>query len=269
MSTKTNGFGLIGLLITLAIIALASSATYSSFLKPKGGGTTPVEEGLSAINEAEKAKQLLEQKSLLNGEINKSTPIPPRGKGRSAIDNITLPNGEDVLFITDSTPQPGKVVKDRNCTIPEIQIVNAFLLYRDTEIPLGKIGIPKVIDNMWPPIIKNLVDTGLINENRTFRFSSLEHYGTNIIGVIDYTSLKQVVMPPINPRLEGKDGNLDIDKGCILDVKVKFFRLDSNFNTIKPDTYDPEEVLGIPSLERGPIEPGRTYPDNCSPVGCG
>lgn len=61
-----HGFGLIGLLITLAIIAFASRTTYSSFLKPKNGSETPIEQGLSAINEAEKAKQLLEQRNMVN-----------------------------------------------------------------------------------------------------------------------------------------------------------------------------------------------------------
>src|SRR3989344_1676790 len=60
-----TGFGLIGLLITLAIIAFASWTTYSLFLKQKNGGETPMEQGLSAINEAEKAKQLLEQRNIV------------------------------------------------------------------------------------------------------------------------------------------------------------------------------------------------------------
>lgn len=64
-----TGFGLIGLLITLAIIALASGAMYSSFVKPKDGSKTPMEQGISAINEAEKAKQLLEQKNMVT-ELN-------------------------------------------------------------------------------------------------------------------------------------------------------------------------------------------------------
>lgn len=62
-----RGFGLIGLLITLAIIALASGAMYSSFVKPNYGSGTPIEQGISAINEAEKAKQLLEQRNIDTG----------------------------------------------------------------------------------------------------------------------------------------------------------------------------------------------------------
>lgn len=65
MYNHKKAFGLIGLLITLAIIALAGWTTYSSFLKPKDGSKTPMEQGLSAINEAEKAKQLLEQRNIV------------------------------------------------------------------------------------------------------------------------------------------------------------------------------------------------------------
>lgn len=65
MGNHKKAFGLIGLLITLAIIAFASWTTYSSFLKPKNGNGTPIEQGISAINEAEKAKQLLEQKNIV------------------------------------------------------------------------------------------------------------------------------------------------------------------------------------------------------------
>lgn len=69
MGNHKKAFGLIGLLITLAIIALASRTTYSLFLKPKSGDKTPIEQGISAINEAEKAKQLLEQKNMVT-ELN-------------------------------------------------------------------------------------------------------------------------------------------------------------------------------------------------------
>ena len=63
-----HGFGLIGLLITIAIIALASGTMYSSFLKPKDGKPTELEQGISAINEAKKAKQLLEQGNIVNSD---------------------------------------------------------------------------------------------------------------------------------------------------------------------------------------------------------
>lgn len=71
MRIQKHGFGLIGLLITLAIIALASGAMYASFLKPKGGASTQIEQGLSAINEAQKVKDLLEKKSTM--EVTQTT----------------------------------------------------------------------------------------------------------------------------------------------------------------------------------------------------
>lgn len=70
MGNHKKAFGLIGLLITLAIIALASWSTYSSFLKPKDGSEAPIEQGLSAINEAEKVKQLLEQRNIITEPNN-------------------------------------------------------------------------------------------------------------------------------------------------------------------------------------------------------
>ena len=63
MNNHKKAFGLISLLITFAIITLAGGAMYSSFLKSKDGGEAPIEQGLSAINEAEKVKQLLEQQN--------------------------------------------------------------------------------------------------------------------------------------------------------------------------------------------------------------
>jgi prepilin-type N-terminal cleavage/methylation domain-containing protein len=76
-----TGFGLIELLITLAIIALAGWTTYSSFLKPNNGSETPLEQGISAINEAEKAKQLLEQRNIAtpdSSEKNTLSTTPPK-----------------------------------------------------------------------------------------------------------------------------------------------------------------------------------------------
>ena len=75
-----NGFGLIGLLITLAIIALASGILYSSFLKQNDKGETGVEQGISAINEAEKAKQLLEQRNTITEQDmpNNNIPVVPQ-----------------------------------------------------------------------------------------------------------------------------------------------------------------------------------------------
>ena len=80
MNNRKKAFGLIGLLITLAIIMLASWTTYSSFLKPKNGGEAPVEQGLSAINEAKKAKQLLEQRNTITEQDmpNNNIPVVPQ-----------------------------------------------------------------------------------------------------------------------------------------------------------------------------------------------
>lgn len=74
-----HGFGLIGLLITLAIIAFAGWSMYSSFLKPNNGDETPIEQGLSAINEAKKAKQLLEQGNVVNQDSSEKN-IPSTSK---------------------------------------------------------------------------------------------------------------------------------------------------------------------------------------------
>jgi|SRR3989344_369540 len=72
MRNYKKAFGLIGLLITLAIIALASGVMYSSFVKPNNGSENPLEQGFSAINEAEKAKQILEQRNIIIIEPNTS-----------------------------------------------------------------------------------------------------------------------------------------------------------------------------------------------------
>ncbi len=69
MYNHKKAFGLIGLLITLAIIAFAGGAMYSSFLKPQNGGTTELDQYTSAINEAKKAKQLLEQGNTTNPDL--------------------------------------------------------------------------------------------------------------------------------------------------------------------------------------------------------
>lgn len=65
---KERGFGLVSLIITLAIIALASGAIYSSFFRKNSQGEIPATEGISAINEAKKAKQLLEQGNTVTTE---------------------------------------------------------------------------------------------------------------------------------------------------------------------------------------------------------
>lgn len=77
-SPQRHGFGLISLLITLAIIALASGAIYSSLFKKNSQGETPVSEGISAINEAKKAKQLLEQGNIVT-ESNMHESSTPSG----------------------------------------------------------------------------------------------------------------------------------------------------------------------------------------------
>ncbi|MDO8572184.1 MAG: hypothetical protein Q7S11_00240 [bacterium] len=271
MHNHKKAFGLIGLLITLAIIALASGAMFSSFSKPNNGGETPMEQGLSAINEAEKAKQLLEQRGDTYSNTGVQSNTLPWGEGKHAIDNIALPGGEDVLFITDALPQGGMAIKDQNCTIPEIQTVNAFLRYRDIEIPLGKIGIPKTIENTWPPMTVNPVDTGLINENISFTWAPLYRFGVNIIGVVDYASIKEVVQPAVSRDTIGaKDGNFDIDKACFLNYKIKFFKLSPDFKTIEPNAHYSEGVFENIFQLRVPIEPGRTYQNNCTPLfGCG
>lgn len=224
---------------------------------------------LASFNIArEKAHDALIRNAQQNGTATSSTMLYPLKNNTNAIDTITLPNGEDVLFVSDTLPEDGKAVNEGNCTIPEIQTVSASLRYKNTEIPLGKIGIPKTIDHVWPPITTNPVDAGLINEDRTFRWSPLQHYGINIIGVIDYGTLKQAAA--LSPAVGGaKDANANADKVCALKVNVKFFRLDPQLKNIKSDTYDPEEILTNPFAAPGPSEPGRMYPDNCSPTHCG
>ena len=76
MNNRKKAFGLIGLLITLAIIMLASWTTYSSFVKPKNGSETPLEQGVSAISEAEKVKQLLEQRNIITEQDTPNNNIP-------------------------------------------------------------------------------------------------------------------------------------------------------------------------------------------------
>ena len=76
MNNRKKAFGLIGLLITLAIISLASWTTYSSFVKPKNGSETPLEQGVSAISEAEKVKQLLEQRNTITEQDTPNNNIP-------------------------------------------------------------------------------------------------------------------------------------------------------------------------------------------------
>lgn len=72
MNSYNKGFGLIGLFITLMVVGLAGWGTYSSLLKTKGTNENLGEQGLSAINEAEKAKQLLEQGNINTPKINKN-----------------------------------------------------------------------------------------------------------------------------------------------------------------------------------------------------
>jgi type II secretory pathway component PulJ len=78
MTNLSRGFGLIGLLLALAIIALASWSMYSSFLKPQNGGTAELDQYTSAINEAKKAKQLLEQRNTVNPDSSEKNTSPLR-----------------------------------------------------------------------------------------------------------------------------------------------------------------------------------------------
>ena len=240
-------------LVLIAIIALV----FAVFFLIKGLRTT--------------TERIIDKKEVASKEEPALENAIVKERQTHGIDNITMPNGENVLFIADAIPQSGTATKDRNCTIPEIQIVNASLRYRNIEIPLGKIGIPKTVENTWPPMIINPVDTGLINENISFTWAPLHRFGINIIGVIDYTSLKEVVRPAVSRDTVGaKDGNLDIGKACFLNYTMKFFRLSPDFKTIEPNThYSGGEFENIFYL-RAPIEPGRIYQNNCTPLfGCG
>lgn len=246
-------------LILVAFIGFVFSA---SFLMKKMS---------SIADPAEKAKEVVKQQNSTHTEKENKPNTAPWGEGKSAIDNITLSNGENVLFITDSTPQSGVAIKDRNCTIPEIQTVNAFLRYRDTEIPLGKIGIPKTVENTWPPMVINPVDTGLINENISFTWAPLHRFGINIIGVIDYALIKEVVQPAVSRDTIGaKDGNLDINKACFLKYSIKFFRITPDLGKIEPNAHYPGGTFDNLFDLRALIEPGRVYQNNCTPLfGCG
>ncbi len=76
MYNHKKAFGLIGFLITLAVIAFAGWSMYSSFLKPQNGGTTELDQYTSAINEAKKAKQLLERGNIVNPDSSEKNISP-------------------------------------------------------------------------------------------------------------------------------------------------------------------------------------------------
>ncbi|MEK7538828.1 MAG: hypothetical protein AAB552_03220 [Patescibacteria group bacterium] len=66
MKNSMRGFGYIGLLVTLALVAVMMSVGYSSLLSSKNttaGDATTQERGIGAIHEANEAKRLLEEQS--------------------------------------------------------------------------------------------------------------------------------------------------------------------------------------------------------------
>lgn len=60
---KKSGFGLMGLLITVAIISFAVFYEYKNMLKPDINGKTKIEQDMGAIDAAKNVKNIVESRN--------------------------------------------------------------------------------------------------------------------------------------------------------------------------------------------------------------